>query len=87
MAPSLTDAAIAQLDDLAATATAVRPAYGRPDALAALLRARQRFFHGGCLRAQAAEYQSLKDHIADIEISAVETEGRRIAGLSDVRSA
>lgn len=39
----------AQLDALAATATAVRPAYGSPDALASLVRARARFFGGGCV--------------------------------------
>ena len=47
--PSNADAIAAQLDALAARATAVHPAYGAPDALAALVRARRRFFGGGCV--------------------------------------
>src|SRR5690606_24982826 len=39
----------AELDALAAAATAVRPAYGAPGALAALVRARAASFGGACL--------------------------------------
>jgi len=41
--------AAAQLDALAAEASDVHPAYGNPAALAGLVRARARFFGGGCV--------------------------------------
>jgi hypothetical protein len=41
--------AIAQLDALAAEASDLHPAYGAPSSLAALLRARQKFFGGACI--------------------------------------
>ncbi len=41
--------ALHELDALAAAATPTRPAYGSPSALAALVRAHQRFDGGGCL--------------------------------------
>jgi len=47
--PAATDTAIAALDALDAAATDLAPAYGDPASLAALLRARQRFFGGACL--------------------------------------
>jgi serine/threonine protein kinase len=47
--PALAEVAAAELDGLAATASALEPAYGEPAQLAALARARTRFFGGGCL--------------------------------------
>jgi serine/threonine protein kinase len=47
--PALAEVAAAELDGLAATASAIDPAYGEPAQLAALARARTRFFGGGCL--------------------------------------
>ena len=44
-----TDAAIAELDALAAAATELAPAYGDPAQLADLLRARRLFFAGACV--------------------------------------
>jgi len=56
--PANASALASALDRLAAEATEVRPAYGAPGALAALVRARARFFGGGCVvdpaRADAA---------------------------------
>ena len=43
------EVAAAELDALAAAATAVRPAYGDPAALAMLVRARRQFFGGACV--------------------------------------
>ena len=43
------DAAVSALDELAAAATATRPAYGAPASLAKLLRARKQFFGGACV--------------------------------------
>ncbi len=43
------DQAAKALDALAAEATDIHPAYGRPAQLAALVRARQQFFGGGCV--------------------------------------
>jgi serine/threonine protein kinase len=43
------DAAVSELDQLAAAATATKPAYGAPASLAALLRVRKRFFGGACV--------------------------------------
>jgi hypothetical protein len=47
--PVLTATAAAELDRLAAAANDLVPAYGAPDRLAALLRARAAFFAGGCV--------------------------------------
>ncbi len=47
--PTNADAIAAQLEALAAAATAVEPAYGSPASLASLVRARQQFFGGGCV--------------------------------------
>jgi len=44
-----TGPAAAELDALAAEASPLRPAYGNPTALAALVRARAHFFAGGCV--------------------------------------
>jgi tetratricopeptide (TPR) repeat protein len=43
------DAAVRELDKLAAAATETRPAYGAPASLAKLLRTRKQFFGGGCV--------------------------------------
>ncbi|HUQ08580.1 MAG TPA: serine/threonine-protein kinase [Kofleriaceae bacterium] len=42
--------ALAELEAMAAAATPTRPAYGAPASLALLVRARQRFAGGGCVR-------------------------------------
>lgn len=47
--PASADAIADALDALAAQATELRPAYGAPASLAKLLRARARFFGGGCI--------------------------------------
>ncbi|CAN5721726.1 hypothetical protein BH11MYX1_BH11MYX1_01070 [soil metagenome] len=44
-----TDAAVTELEKLAAAATETRPAYGAPASLAKLLRARKQFFGGACV--------------------------------------
>jgi tetratricopeptide (TPR) repeat protein len=57
--PSHAEDIATQLDALAASATELEPAYGAPSSLAALVRARARFFGGACLvdvpRAQPPE--------------------------------
>ena len=56
--PARADEVAGQLDGLARDATGARPAYGAPTSLAQLVRARARFFGGGCVvdpaRADAA---------------------------------
>ena len=47
--PDLAESAAAELDALAAQASATQPAYGEPAALARLVRARARFFGGACI--------------------------------------
>lgn len=47
--PSHAEDIASQLDALAAAATPTLPAYGNPASLAALVRARARFFGGGCV--------------------------------------
>jgi hypothetical protein len=47
--PALAPVAAAELDRLAAEASDLAPAYGAPDRLAALVRARGTFFAGGCV--------------------------------------
>ena len=47
--PALAGVAAAELDRLAAEASDLVPAYGAPDRLAALVRARGAFFAGGCV--------------------------------------
>ena len=49
--PAHADAIAAQLDELAAEATPTSPAYGAPASLARLVRARAKFFGGGCIAA------------------------------------
>ena len=47
--PAAAESIARELDALAAEATPVRPAYGAPASLASLVRARARFFGGGCI--------------------------------------
>ncbi|MCE9577104.1 MAG: serine/threonine protein kinase [Deltaproteobacteria bacterium] len=47
--PAQSEIAARALDDLEATASDLHPAYGRPAALAMLVRNRARFFGGGCV--------------------------------------
>jgi tetratricopeptide (TPR) repeat protein len=47
--PSRADAIAAQLDELAAKGTPTEPTYGAPASLAHLVRAREKFFGGGCV--------------------------------------
>ena len=47
--PAQAEAIAKELDGLAAEAVPTRPAYGAPDSLAALVRARATFFGGGCV--------------------------------------
>ncbi len=53
--PSRAAEIASQLDALAAEATPVRPAYGAPMSLAGLVRARAKFFGGGCIVAPGPE--------------------------------
>jgi len=48
--PAHAEAIARELDGLVAAATPARPAYGAPASLAGLVRARARFFGGGCFR-------------------------------------
>ena len=48
--PAIAEQVATELDALAAAGTVTRPAYGAPAALAQLVRARARFFGGGCVR-------------------------------------
>jgi hypothetical protein len=65
--PALAEVAAAELDGLAATASALEPAYGEPAQLAALARARTRFFGGGCLVAPPAAAPPAADVAAALE--------------------
>jgi hypothetical protein len=53
--PGAAELIAAELDALAAEATDLRPAYGAPKSLAALVRTRAKFFGGGCVVAPEAD--------------------------------
>ena len=59
-----------QLDALAAEASAARPAYGAPRALATLVRARSQFFGGACMVAGTGGHGRASDYAVPVDFYA-----------------